>query len=81
MTRRSFVSKWTRSLLPPVRFATLGFAYWKLAIPTHRIETRSTLVMLGDLDGDHRWTGRDLKRLDAFLADPFGMECRSGVQH
>ena len=28
--------------------------------------------MLGDLDGDHRWTSGDLAVLDAFLAQPFG---------
>lgn len=32
----------------------LAFAYWKLAIPTHRVAVRSELVMLGDLDGDNR---------------------------
>jgi hypothetical protein len=50
-----------------------GYAYWKLVIPTHRIEVRSELVMLGDLDDDHRWTKNDLKILDAFLHAPFSM--------
>src|ERR1035437_4235363 len=49
----------------------LALAYWKLAIPTHRVKTHSELIMLGDLDGDHRWTANDLKILDAFLKDPF----------
>ncbi len=53
--------------------AGLGYAYWKLVIPIHRVEVRSELVMLGDLDGDHRWTQNDLKILDAFLNDPFSM--------
>jgi hypothetical protein len=35
------------------------------------VETRSELIMLGDLDGDRRWTASDLKMLDAFLKDPF----------
>ncbi len=52
--------------------ATAGLAYWKFAIPTHRIEVRSELIMLGDLDGDHRWTSGDLVVLDTFLAQPFG---------
>ena len=51
--------------------AALGYAYWKLAIPVHRVEIRSELIMLGDLDGDRKWTSEDLKRLDAFLSDPF----------
>ena len=50
-----------------------GYAYWKLVIPSHRVEVRSELVMLGDLDDDHRWTDNDLKTLDAFLHDPFSM--------
>ncbi len=66
------MSKWISLTVAAGTIAALGFAYWKMAIPAHRIEGRSTLVMLGDLDGDHRWTGSDLKRLDAFLADPFG---------
>ena len=51
----------------------LGLAYWKLAIPTHRIEIRSELVMLGDLDGDRRWTARDLQAAEAAIADPFSL--------
>jgi len=48
-----------------------GYAYWKFAIPVHRVEVRSELIMLGDLDGDKKWTGADLKILDAFLGEPF----------
>ncbi len=51
--------------------AVAGYGYWKLAVPEHRVAIRSELVMLGDLDGDHRWTQGDVKVLDAFLADPF----------
>jgi hypothetical protein len=65
------VKKWNRSLMAICALGVLGFAYWKLAIPTHRVETHSTLIMLGDLDGDHRWTGADLNTLDLFLKDPF----------
>lgn len=49
----------------------LGLAYWKFAIPVHRVDIRSELVMLGDLDGDHRWTAADLGKLADFLEDPF----------
>jgi hypothetical protein len=49
----------------------LGYLYWKLAIPIHRIDVRSELIMLGDLDGDHQWTAGDTKVLDAFLQNPF----------
>ena len=45
----------------------LGFAYWKLAIPVNRVESGSELIMLGDLNGDHRWTAADLAAVDAFL--------------
>lgn len=53
--------------------AAIGYAYWKFVIPTHRVEVRSELVMLGDLDDDHRWTNKDLKVLDVFLHAPFSM--------
>ncbi len=49
----------------------VGYAYWKYAIPTHHVEIRSALVMLGDLDSDNRWTAGDLTILDRFLQDPF----------
>jgi hypothetical protein len=62
----------SRTLLAgAVAAAAIGYAYWKLAIPAHRAEVRSELVMLGDLDGDRRWTERDARALDAFVADPF----------
>lgn len=48
-----------------------GYAYWKLAIPVHRVDIRSELIMLGDLDGDRRWTAADLGALDAFHREPF----------
>ncbi len=50
---------------------SVGFYYYRKVIPVYRVEAKSELVMLGDLDGDHRWGPGDLKRLDAFLTDPF----------
>lgn len=50
--------------------SALSFAYWKFAIPTHRIEVRSELVMLGDLDNDHRWSERDLTIQKRYRKDP-----------
>lgn len=47
-----------------------GVAYWKLAIPVHRIAIHSELIMLGDLDGDHHWTAKDEAAFDAFVSDP-----------
>jgi len=63
--------RWPRLLLILGLAGAIGFAYWKFAIPTHRIGSRSELVMLGDLDGDNRWTAADLTALDLFLKDPF----------
>jgi len=65
------MKRWKRWLSVICLLGVLGFAYWKYVIPTHRVETHSELVMLGDLDGDHRWTPNDLKILDSFLDDPF----------
>ena len=55
----------------PVFLGGLAFAYWKLAIPTHRVAVRSELVMLGDLDGDNRWTAEDGKVIASLVQDPF----------
>jgi len=49
----------------------LGFYGYRKLIPAYRVEVSSTLVMLGDLDGDHQWGSGDRERLDAFLKDPF----------
>ena len=62
---------WKRLLLILCLAGALGAAYWKFAIPTHRIDIRSELVMLGDLDYDRRWTAADLAELDVMLAHPF----------
>jgi hypothetical protein len=51
--------------------SVLGYGYWKFAIPTHRVGIRSELVMLGDLDGDSRWTVTDLARLEVVRKGPF----------
>lgn len=58
-------------LLALCAVAALGYTYWKYAIPIHHTEVRSELLMLGDLDGDRRWTTSDLSVLDAVLLDPF----------
>jgi hypothetical protein len=64
------VRTWKRLSIAIAVLAAIGFAYWKFAIPTHRVEVRSELVMLGDLDGDHKWTGADQAALDGFLQNP-----------
>src|ERR1035437_5259719 len=65
------MKNWKRLFLVVCVLVILGLAYWKFVIPTHRVETHSELIMLGDLDGDHRWTANDLKVLNSFLKDPF----------
>jgi hypothetical protein len=60
--------------------SVLGYAYWKFAIPTHHVEMRSELIMLGDLDGDLKWTTADLNRLDRFRADPFSIPADTAIR-
>jgi hypothetical protein len=60
-----------RLILVIIILGALGYFYWKFFIPTHRVQVHSELIMLGDLDGDHKWTKGDLKILDDFLKDPF----------
>lgn len=47
-----------------------GGIYWKFAIPTHRTGIHSELIMLGDLDGDSRWSIADNKTLEVVLDHP-----------
>jgi hypothetical protein len=62
---------WYRLLLVLCLFCGLGYAYWKFAIPTHRITVSSELVMLGGLNGDSRWTATDMATLDTTLKNLF----------
>ncbi|MBE0660037.1 MAG: hypothetical protein IH602_20250 [Bryobacteraceae bacterium] len=57
--------------LAVIIIAGLGYAYWKLAIPTHHVNLRSELCMLGDIDGDNKWTAADLKLLEDLRDAPF----------
>ena len=41
------------------------------SLPVNRINQRSHLVMLGDLNGDNKWNADDGAMLDAMAADPF----------
>lgn len=61
---------WRKGLLLSLGLVLGGLAYWKFAIPSHRIAIRSELIMLGDLDADQRWTARDEAAFDAFVASP-----------
>jgi hypothetical protein len=61
---------WSKLLLAGIGVVAGGFAYWKYAFPTHRIVIRSELIMLGDLDGDHRWSSADITALDTYVAMP-----------
>lgn len=63
--------RWHRLLVGAAMVAAAAYGYWRLAVPRHRVSIRSELVMLGDLDGDRRWSEADLAALDAFLLDPF----------
>ncbi|MDT8287110.1 MAG: hypothetical protein RQ748_08390 [Elusimicrobiales bacterium] len=42
-------------------------------LPVNRVDMRSRLVMLGDFDGDNRWTAADAAELDRIAADPFAL--------
>jgi hypothetical protein len=66
------MTRWKSLLIAACVFSCAGYAYWRLAIPTHRTVVRSELMMLGDLDGDLRWTSADIAVVDALVRDPFG---------
>jgi len=51
--------------------AVLLYYGYRETFPSHRVDQHSELVMLGDLDGDHRWTQGDRGRLQALLANPY----------
>jgi hypothetical protein len=50
-----------------------AYGYWRLAVPVHRVDIQSELTMLGDLDGDLRWTLVDVQSADRFTRDPYGV--------
>lgn len=71
------MNRWTKLATLAVALAAAGYAYWKLAIPKHRVDVTSELVMLGDLDGDYRWTANDLKQLETGGAAPHAVGDRA----
>jgi len=64
------MKNWIKWVLGTVLLTAALFGYRKL-IPIYRVEAKSELLMLGDLDGDHCWGPGDISRLEVFLADPF----------
>ena len=60
-------AKWSIGIL----LLSAGVYGYRQLIPGYRLDIRSELVMLGDLNGDHRWSSEDVALLDAFLAGPF----------
>jgi hypothetical protein len=62
---------WKKLSISAIVFVVLGISYWKLAIPTHRVEIQSELLMLGDVDADRHWTANDLKLVEGALQAPF----------
>jgi hypothetical protein len=68
------VKKLMLSLAILCLIAALGYAYWKFFIPTHRVDIHSELVMLGDLDDDHRWTDVDIRKAESFQHTPFAVQ-------
>jgi hypothetical protein len=71
------MTRWTKLTLFAAVLASAGYAYWRLAVPKHRVAVRSELVMLGDLDGDLRWTAADLGILEGWRADPYAADTRT----
>ncbi len=67
------MTRWQKLLVAATALAAGGYAYWRLAVPEHRVAITSELVMLGDLDGDRHWTARDLEDLGAYVDDPFAV--------
>jgi len=61
-----------------VAVAAAAATYYTL--PVHRIGIRSELVMLGDLNGDHAWDGKDAVLLRRFLADPYARPRREALK-
>lgn len=67
------MKRWQRLLVAAAVITAVGYGYWRLAVPEHRVAIKSELIMLGDLDGDQRWTSADLEVFDAFVEAPFAM--------
>lgn len=57
---------WGKFLIIAGIIILLAAAYWKFAFPVHRVPIQSELVMLGDMDGDRRWTESDVAYLATF---------------
>jgi len=70
--------RWWWKIALVLLVSLVGFFVYRESLPAHRVSYRSELIMLGDLDGDHRWTTADRGRLQSLLANPYAhspLEC------
>jgi len=61
---------WQLTLILVVLIA-IGITGLYFYLPVKRVDVTSDLIMLGDLNGDRKWDGKDETRLTAVLAKPF----------
>jgi len=57
-------------------FAALLILAYRWILPISRVGIRSELIMLGDFNGDHKWTPEDLLAWDRIAANPFACSAR-----
>jgi hypothetical protein len=53
---------------------------WRWVLPLYRVGVRSELVMLGDFNGDKKWSQPDRELLPALLANPFQHSARDNIK-
>lgn len=62
--------RWWLVAMALIAAALLFYGYREL-IPSYRVSYHSDLIMLGDFNGDHRWTTADRSLLQSLLANPY----------
>lgn len=65
------MSRALRAFLCGLLIAVTAAAATYYTLPVHRVGIRSELIMLGDLNGDHAWDGKDAVLLRRFLVNPY----------
>ncbi len=69
-----FNRKFLKYVVAVVVLVAAVVGYRAFFLPAERVELDSRLVMLGDLNGDRKWSKEDLPLLREYLSEPFSFQ-------
>lgn len=69
--KHRLVPRWLSRLVLLCAGVLIALWLYRWVLPLYRVGLRSELLMLGDFDGDKKWSSKDRELQQEFLANPF----------